>query len=65
MRANKLLSKRRKMSFISGAPEHLTYFDRQLEHPDWENAKVLDFGGNWCIDCHVLENAFHQPRIAS
>ncbi|HEY2364385.1 MAG TPA: thioredoxin family protein [Candidatus Angelobacter sp.] len=26
---------------------------------------LLDFGGNWCIDCHVLENAFHQPRIAS
>lgn len=25
---------------------------------------LLDFGGNWCIDCHVLENAFHQPRIA-
>jgi len=25
---------------------------------------LLDFGGNWCIDCHILENAFHQPRIA-
>src|SRR5215469_16543826 len=25
---------------------------------------LLDFGGNWCLDCHVLENAFHQPRIA-
>jgi thioredoxin 1 len=25
---------------------------------------LVDFGGNWCIDCHVLENAFHQPRIA-
>jgi len=25
---------------------------------------LIDFGGNWCIDCHVLENAFHQPRIA-
>ncbi|HWG41084.1 MAG TPA: thioredoxin family protein, partial [Candidatus Acidoferrales bacterium] len=24
---------------------------------------LLDFGGNWCIDCHVLDNAFHQPRI--
>jgi len=24
---------------------------------------LLDFGGNWCIDCHILENAFHQPRI--
>ncbi|MGZ4897379.1 MAG: thioredoxin family protein, partial [Candidatus Angelobacter sp.] len=18
---------------------------------------LLDFGGNWCIDCHILENA--------
>jgi thioredoxin 1 len=25
---------------------------------------LLVFGGNWCIDCHVLDNAFHQPRIA-
>jgi|SRR4051794_9183438 thioredoxin 1 len=25
---------------------------------------LVDFGGNWCIDCHVLENAFHQSRIA-
>lgn len=25
---------------------------------------LLDFGGNWCWDCHVLEKAFHQPRIA-
>lgn len=24
---------------------------------------LLVFGGNWCIDCHVLERAFHQPRI--
>ena len=25
---------------------------------------LLDFGGNWCIDCHILDNAFHLPRIA-
>jgi len=25
---------------------------------------LLDFGGNWCIDCHILDDAFHQPRIA-
>ena len=25
---------------------------------------LLDFGGNWCLDCHVLDHAFHQPRIA-
>jgi thioredoxin-related protein len=24
---------------------------------------LLVFGGNWCIDCHILEKAFHQPRI--
>ena len=24
---------------------------------------LLDFGGNWCIDCHILENAFQSPRI--
>jgi thiol-disulfide isomerase/thioredoxin len=25
---------------------------------------LLVFGGNWCLDCHVLDNAFHRPRIA-
>lgn len=25
---------------------------------------LLVFGGNWCSDCHILDNAFHQPRIA-
>lgn len=25
---------------------------------------LLVFGGNWCMDCHVLDNAFHRPRIA-
>jgi thioredoxin 1 len=25
---------------------------------------LLVFGGNWCMDCHVLDNAFHLPRIA-
>lgn len=25
---------------------------------------ILVFGGNWCYDCHVLEQAFHQANIA-
>lgn len=25
---------------------------------------LLDFGGNWCFDCHVLDEAFHSPEIA-
>jgi SAM-dependent methyltransferase len=63
------------MTFISAAPEHLTYYDLLLEHPDWENAKVLDFGGNrgitltsgriresnyWCVD--VSLDAIDQGR---
>ncbi|MGB7560736.1 MAG: thioredoxin family protein [Candidatus Acidiferrales bacterium] len=24
---------------------------------------LLDFGGNWCYDCHVLDTAFHYPEI--
>jgi thioredoxin 1 len=23
---------------------------------------LLDFGGNWCSDCHVLDIYFHQPK---
>jgi SAM-dependent methyltransferase len=63
------------VTFISAAPEHLTYYDLQLDHPDWENAKVLDFGGNrgitltsgriresnyWCVD--VSLDAIDQGR---
>jgi len=22
---------------------------------------ILDFGGNWCPDCHVLDRYFHDP----
>src|SRR6202035_4200792 len=22
---------------------------------------ILDFGGNWCTDCHVLDHYFHDP----
>lgn len=25
---------------------------------------LLIFGGNWCYDCHVLDEAFHLPEIA-
>ena len=25
---------------------------------------ILVFGGNWCYDCHVLDEAFHSPEIA-
>ena len=23
---------------------------------------IVDFGGNWCGDCHVLDIYFHNPR---
>lgn len=25
---------------------------------------VLDFGANWCLDCHVLDEQMHQPDLA-
>ena len=25
---------------------------------------ILIFGGNWCYDCHVLDQAFHQTDVA-
>jgi SAM-dependent methyltransferase len=67
--------RRTQMSFVSAAPEHLSYYDLQLDHPDWEHATVLDFGGNrgnalmagrikasdyWCID--VSRDAIEQGR---
>jgi thiol:disulfide interchange protein len=26
---------------------------------------ILDFGGNWCFDCHVLDEQMRQPELAS
>ncbi len=26
---------------------------------------VLDFGANWCFDCHVLESQMEKPGLAS
>lgn len=26
---------------------------------------ILVFGANWCYDCHVLDDAFHRPELAS
>jgi thioredoxin 1 len=26
---------------------------------------VLDFGGNWCEDCHILEAQMEKPELAS
>jgi thiol:disulfide interchange protein len=25
---------------------------------------ILDFGANWCLDCHVLEEAMRRPELA-
>lgn len=36
-----------------------------LERAAKEHHRVLlVFGGNWCLDCHVLDSAFHDPAIA-
>ena len=38
---------------------------RAIAAADKENKRVLlVFGGNWCLDCHVLDNAFHNSHIA-
>ncbi len=26
---------------------------------------IVVFGANWCFDCHVLDEAFHKPKLAS
>lgn len=35
------------MTFISTYSPVFTYFDSQLNHPNWKGKKVLDFGGNY------------------
>jgi thiol:disulfide interchange protein len=37
-----------------------------LEHARAEHKRVIVvFGANWCFDCHVLDDAFHKPELAS
>jgi thioredoxin 1 len=38
--------------------------EAKLAAPKQHKRILLVFGANWCIDCHVLDNAFRQPRIA-
>jgi hypothetical protein len=39
---------------IAGALERAAATNRRV---------ILVFGGNWCFDCHVLDQAFHSPEI--
>ncbi|MGA3197402.1 MAG: thioredoxin family protein [Terriglobales bacterium] len=37
-----------------------------LEKAKTEHKNVIVvFGANWCFDCHVLDEAFHKPELAS
>ncbi len=37
-----------------------------LERAKAEHKNVIVvFGANWCFDCHVLDEAFHKPELAS
>jgi len=37
-----------------------------LEKARVEHKRVIVvFGANWCFDCHVLDEAFHRPELAS
>ncbi len=37
---------------------------RALRRAPRENKRILlDFGGNWCYDCHVLDQAFRHSRL--
>lgn len=37
-----------------------------LEKAKAEHKRVIVvFGANWCFDCHVLDEAFHRPDLAS
>lgn len=37
---------------------------RALRRAPRENKRILlDFGGNWCYDCHVLNQAFRHSRL--
>jgi thiol:disulfide interchange protein len=57
-------------AFAANAQSRIIYSDTADAHHDIAQALVtaqhehkrviLDFGGNWCIDCQVLDIYFHQ-----
>jgi methyltransferase family protein len=42
------------VTFVSGKYSRFAYFDQQLDRPDWQSLRVLDFGGN-------AGNMLHDP----
>jgi thioredoxin 1 len=43
-----------------------TEIKEALERANAEHKRVIIvFGANWCFDCHVLDDAFHRPELAS
>ena len=43
------------------ANAHTEIHDAVLEAEHQHKRIILDFGGNWCGDCKVLDYYFHQP----
>jgi thiol:disulfide interchange protein len=56
---------KQKQIYSETADAH-TEIKETLEKARAEHKRVIVvFGANWCFDCHVLDQAFHRPELAS
>ncbi len=56
---------RQKQIYNETADAHVE-IKEALEKAKAEHKRVIVvFGANWCFDCHVLDDAFHRPELAS
>ena len=56
---------KQKQIYSETADAH-TEIKETLEKARAEHKRVIVvFGANWCFDCHVLDEAFHRPDLAS
>jgi thioredoxin 1 len=63
--ATKLRQPLERKDIYDGSINANTEINEALQKAATAHKRVLVvFGGNWCFDCHVLDEAFHSPEIA-
>ncbi len=50
--------------YLAGADAKAEIADAIQKAASEHKRILVDFGANWCFDCHVLDEALHSPEIA-
>jgi thiol:disulfide interchange protein len=58
-------SPQQKQIYDEKADAHLEIKEALAKAKAEHKRVIVVFGANWCFDCHVLDEAFHKPELAS